>query len=293
MTFSQRMGLVKVRDAIQVGALDNETRVALWNLISPYLIATQHAIDMTTIYEIWTEIFHQPSDSIPKSNVTSAANLAKEELWYRYIRETVLDGQWNICLDLVEYLAKDDNRCRWDKQGIGVFDAADVVAPTPDEYNAILKKYMVGYRLVNGFLTSITSEEEICAIESAIERAAPSVKEQLNKALQDLSDREHPHYGKSVEAAISAVESQCCILLGKDNVTLGAALKQLETKGIIIHAALKEAFNKLYGYTSSADGVRHGSINPSEVDHDLSMFMLVACSAFVNYLIAKGVNHNC
>lgn len=114
----------------------------------------------------------------------------------------------------------------------------------------------------------------------------------MNKALQDLSDREHPHYGKSVEAAISAVESQCCILLGKDNVTLGVALKQLETKGIIIHAALKEAFNKLYGYTSDADGIRHGSINPSEVDQELAKFMLVSCSAFVNYLIAKGAIHD-
>ena len=292
MTFSQRMGLVKVRDAIQVGALDNETRIAIWNLISPYLRATQNAIGMTTIYEIWTEIFHQPSDSAPKSITNSETNLAKEERWYRFIRESVLNGQWNTCLDLVEYLANDDNRSRWDNQGIGVFDYGDVVAPKPDEYNAIFKKYIVGYRLVNGLLTSITSEDEISSIEGAIERASPSVKEQLNKALQDLSDREHPHYGKSVEAAISAVESQCCILLGKDNVTLGVALKQLETKGIIIHAALKEAFNKLYGYTSDADGIRHGSINPSEVDQELAKFMLVSCSAFVNYLIAKGAIHD-
>lgn len=137
MTFSQRMGLVKVRDAIQVGALDNETRIAIWNLISPYLRATQNAIGMTTIYEIWTEIFHQPSDSAPKSITNSETNLVKEERWYRFIRESVLNGQWNTCLDLVEYLANDDNRSRWDNQGIGVFDYDDVVAPKPDEYNAI------------------------------------------------------------------------------------------------------------------------------------------------------------
>jgi hypothetical protein len=33
MTFSQRMRLVPVREAIQVESLDIETRNALWNLI--------------------------------------------------------------------------------------------------------------------------------------------------------------------------------------------------------------------------------------------------------------------
>ena len=290
MTFSQRIGLIKVRDAIQVDSLDKETRVALWNVISPYLRATQNVIESTTIQEIWTEVFHQTIDSIPKPRTNSEVGLSNDELRYRYIKTSFLGGEWNGCLDLVEFLVNDDNRSRWDNQGKGVFDYDDVVAPTSDEYNVILKKYLVGYRLINGLLSRITSEEEIVSIESAIESASTSVKEQLNKALQDLSDREHPHYAKSVESSISAVESQCCILLGDDKVTLGDALKRLERQGVRLHGALKEAWNKLYGFTSDDAGIRHGAILPSDVDQDLAKFMLVACSAFVNYLISKGDN---
>ena len=147
MTFSQRMRLVKVREAIQVDSLDKETRVALWNLISPYLRAMQRTVEGSTIQEIWTEVFHQPSDSTPKSIGNSANNFTNEELWYRFIREALLNGEWNVCLDLVEFLANDDNRSRWNNQGIGVFEVDDVVAPKPDEYNSILKKYMVGFFL--------------------------------------------------------------------------------------------------------------------------------------------------
>ena len=288
MTFSQRNGLMKVRNVIQVDALDNETRVALWNIISPYLKAMQHVLQATTIQEIWTEVFHQTIDSKPRLSADNEASLSVDELRYRYIRESFLKGQWNRCLDLVEFLANNDNRNRWDSQGIGLFDGDDVIAPKPSEYNSILEKYMVGYRFVDGILSRITSEEEIESVESAIESAATSVKEQLNKALQDLSDREHPHYAKSVQCSISAVESQCCILLGEGKVTLGDALNRLERQGVNMHRALKEAWKKLYGFTSDDAGIRHGSIQPSDVYQDLAKFMLVACSAFVNYLMSKG-----
>ena len=147
-------------------------------------------------------------------------------------------------MDLVEFLANKENRTRWDNQGIGMFDYNDVVAPEPDVHNDALKKYMVGYRFVNGILSRITSDEEIDSVESAIENAAISVKEQLNKALQDLSDRGHPHYAKSVQCSISAVESQCCILLGEERVSLGDALNRLGRQGVNMHSALKEAWKK-------------------------------------------------
>ena len=288
MTFSQRMGFIKARDAIQVDSLDTETRVALWNVIAPYLGATLRAIEVTAIKEIWTEVFHLPIDSIPNQNTHPYVSLSNDELRYRYIKDSFLGGEWNRCLDLLEFLANNENRNRWDDQGVGVFDDDDVVAPKPSEYNLILKKYMVGYRFVSGILSRITSEDEIDSVESAIENAATSVEEQLYKALQDLSDREHPHYAKSVQCSISAVEAQCCILLGEERVTLGDALNRLERQGVNMHSALKEAWKKLYGFTSDDAGIRHGSMQPSDVDQDLARFMLVACSAFVTYLISKG-----
>ena len=289
MTFSQRIGLAKIRDAIQVDSLDSATRNAIWNLISPMFDVSNKYPGSTLKLDIWTDLYQQASDTVPDVKRAYEYNIEDNALFYRFYREKVIKGAWNECLDLVEYLAQENNRSYWSDQCYDMFSGRSAMAiPSAKTYNAIFEQYMVGYRFVNGQITPITSDEEIKAIEDAAANSSKAVQESLSKALTFLSSRTNPDYANSVQSAISAVESQCCILLGKDNVTLGAALKQLESKGIILHSALKESFNKLYGYTSSADGIRHGSINPSEVDQDIAKFMLVACSAFVNYLVAKS-----
>ena len=71
----------------------------------------------------------------------------------------------------------------------------------------------------------------------------------------------------------------------------GEALNHLETKGISLPKVLKEAFEKLYAYTNQGStGIRHalmdqdGTYVPSR---DEALFMLVSCSAFINYLSKK------
>jgi len=70
-------------------------------------------------------------------------------------------------------------------------------------------------------------------------------------------------------------------------VTLGQAMKQLETK-LGLHAAPKRAFSSLYGYTSDAGGIRHALLDALDLAFEDAKFMLVSCSAFINYLIAKA-----
>lgn len=55
-----------------------------------------------------------------------------------------------------------------------------------------------------------------------------------------------------------------------------------------VHPALRGAFQKLYGYTSDADGIRYALLEESNLDFEDAKFMLVSCSAFVNYLKAKA-----
>ena len=76
-------------------------------------------------------------------------------------------------------------------------------------------------------------------------------------------------------------------MLNDPKPTLGKALKMLEEKGVPLHRSLNAGFEKLYGFTSDADGIRHAGLNTSNVDADLAKFMLVSCSAFVNYLRSK------
>jgi len=47
--------------------------------------------------------------------------------------------------------------------------------------------------------------------------------------------------------------------------------------------------------TSDADGIRHALLDESKLGYDEAKFMLVSCSAFVNYLLSKtseaGIQH--
>ena len=55
-----------------------------------------------------------------------------------------------------------------------------------------------------------------------------------------------------------------------------------------IHGSLMAGFLKLYGYTSDEDGIRHAILDEPNVGLVEAKYMLVSCSAFVNYLIEKA-----
>jgi hypothetical protein len=116
---------------------------------------------------------------------------------------------------------------------------------------------MPGYRFVSGHIVQITSEEEIVAIEQAL--ALPDslkpVREHLRQSLMLLADRKAPDYRNSIKESISAIESLSKIISGLPKATLNPALNTVEKK-TALHPVLKEAFQKLYGYTSDAQGTR-------------------------------------
>jgi hypothetical protein len=107
----------------------------------------------------------------------------------------------------------------------------------------------------------------------------------LNTALGHLGDRHSPDYRNSIKESISAVEALVNLINGTTSDTLGKALKRLNVEA---HPALADAFGKLYGYTSDADGIRHAAMDEPDLKFEDAKYMLVACSAFVNYLIAKA-----
>jgi len=64
-------------------------------------------------------------------------------------------------------------------------------------------------------------------------------------------------------------------------------LKKIKDK-IGLHPALEKGFGAIYGYTSDQGGIRHAMIDESTCDFEDAKYMLVSCSAFVNYLIMKA-----
>lgn len=157
------------------------------------------------------------------------------------------------------------------------------------QVNRILQEENSGYRMISEIFVPITNEVELSAVEETLFSSFDVVEKHMKKALSLYSDRLHPDYENSVKESISAVESMCCIITGESGktATLGATLKKLEKHGIHIHEAMKSAFEKLYGYTSDENGIRHGGIDFKGALSDDARYMLISCSAFINYLTAQ------
>ena len=158
----------------------------------------------------------------------------------------------------------------------------------------IFEKEYVAYRFVDKRIVAITDTIELETIESGCNNPYEQCREHFKKGVGFLADRENKDYKNCVKESISAVESMCRIIDGNDRATLTTALSRLEKSGISIDKELKEAFSLLYKYTCDKGGIRHAERNTiSDVTFEEAKFMLVSCSAFVNYLIAvsgKGSN---
>jgi hypothetical protein len=281
MRFSQKIGKTSVRDSIQIESIDEKLENRLWNTIQINFfdeigVNFYHSVvkdsDIGYVFQaIWQEFFGNRADEIP---INQLRDISARE-FVGYIKDWFFKSHWFEKYDFLEFLSKIDINYLRIK-----FDV---------KCNNSLKIEMSAYRLVDGFIVQITSEEEIVEIEEALFNSSKwePVNIHLKTAIEYFSNRENPDYRNSVKESISAVESLCKIIVGKDNTTLAPALKIIEEK-YKIHGALRSAFTALYGYTSGAGGIRHSLLEDDIiVTMEDAKFMLVSCSAFINYLKVK------
>jgi hypothetical protein len=161
-----------------------------------------------------------------------------------------------------------------------------------ENFNNTLEREFAGYRFINSKLSPITNSTEIKGIEDALNQTGnfTSLKgcnTHLKMALSKLSDRKEPDYRNSIKESISAIESLAKKISDNSNGGLGDALDKIKEK-LKIHPALEKGFKNIYGYTSDSDGIRHALMGDEKCELEDAQFMLVSCSSFVNYLIAKA-----
>lgn len=273
--FSQRKGFREVRTKLQVESMDMALRNRLWNLIKKYYWEEGRkrtlypGVFHSFIEKLWDNYFKAPIDTI-------------SDYWnriYEAIRSYFFECEWFNVYDFLEFLVNN-------------FPDKDLNDKFIEKCNRVLEEEMSAYRFVGKQITEITSKEEIAEIEEALESPFKTVNIHLQNALNLMSDRKSPDYRNSIKESISAVEAICRIIVKDDKATLGQALKKID-KEISLHPALIEAFKKLYGYTSSAEGIRHALLEDEEItlSFEDAKFMLVSCSAFINYLISKARKH--
>jgi hypothetical protein len=273
--FSETYGYKPIKNVIQVESMDADLRIGLWNTLAvcyfePLRKSTTPTLQRDWLSQLiiglWIDFFKHPYDTIP--NGPSDA--------YQEIRGRFFNFQWYEVYDFVQFVATESSQ----KQENKVF---------MKYCNTILEREVSGWRFIGGKLVPITSKEEITEIEEALEatESLRPVTIHLKAALDLMSDRESPDYRNSIKESISAVEAICSLIAGRDKAELPDALKVIAGK-ISVHGALKEAFIKLYGYTSDAEGIRHALLDEPNLHLEDAKFMLVSCATFINYLKLKA-----
>ena len=278
-SFAERMGLRAARTLTQRDTLDAETRTELWNvlvIIREILGNISHetygsdTTEARLLEAVWAWEFKRPRDEMK----------GQAQVWAT-IKSTILNADWYEVLDLVESVIKYLDRYE-------THASEDIRSTVAEAFNASFERYLVGFRFIGNEITPVDSTSEAEAVVRAQEDAEgiAGARHALDRAVELLADRNNPDYPNSIKESISAVESVVKKVTGEG--TLGAGLGKLEASGLSIHPALKGAWSKMYGWTSDADGIRHGGIEAAKADQALAKYVLVVCSAFVSYLIEEG-----
>lgn len=282
MKFSQRIGKTAVRDAIQLESIDTRLENRLWNTIlidffdklKGYPVGDTKSDKEKACMVIWVEFFGERTDEI---NSYRDGGIYPPGV-IEYVKKWFFQSKWFEKYDFLEFLT--------------VIDSKNVNLGFSEKCNLALKREMAGYRIVSDSIVQITSEEGIVEIELALSNSSKwkSVNIHLKAVIDYFSNRDTPDFRNSIKEAISGVEALCAIITGDKEATLGKALTEIE-KTYQIHGALKSAFSSLYGYTSDSGGIRHSLLEDEQaVTMEDAKFMLVSCSAFINYLKVKIEN---
>lgn len=264
MKFSERIGFAKPREILQLNSADNVLRVRLFNVAySPF--ENSWSSTRSSAMRVWNDFLAMPVDDFELST------------FRRAMRSKAIDGPWFAVYELIEFM---HNKCR------------HIPLSTVD-INEILQEEGAGYRYKDKRFIAITDEIEISAVSEAMSLPAQfsGARKHIETAVEQLSLKPTPDLRNTIKESISAVESAARVISGNRKATLGDAIKAIEKSGLM-HSALKDAWLKLYGYTSDESGIRHAMIEEPSIDFGTAKYMLVSCSAFVNLLSMLPVASN-
>lgn len=280
-SFSQRIGKTEVKNSIQKESMDERLRNGLWNalnfhywnLISENSIKSNNIDIQTLLIKIWIQYFGNRIDEM--SSYFGVYNA--------FIKKYFFSCEWYKVYNFIEFISN-NYEDKFERK----------INENFREYcNFILEQELSAFRFINGIITPITSKEEIETIKDAMQMDDDfiSVRIHLDAALSLFSDKKSPDYRNSIKESISAIESFCVLITDNPKATLGDALRKVE-QDMKIHKSLKNAFNNLYGYTSDSNGIRHGLLESPNLNQEDARFMLIICSAFINYLQQKNMRNS-
>lgn len=286
-SFSKRQGLVPEIE-IQIDSMDEALRNSLWNALRIFFWSQRDVP-----YSL--SVVGRGGDFFAQSSLTKVL----ERLWVQHFR-WMLDSMPRRYSDVLRHLKQEFSTLKWNE----VYDFVEFMAPLADQVrtgstskfiekcNEFLEKENSAWRFVGVEVARITDKLEIDEVKAAIVSPHEGIRTQFKSALTKYADRVNPDYRNSIKESISAVETVVNLINGTDGKSLGDALKKIGD-AIDLHPALAKGFGSIYGYTcDDKSGIRHAMMEKTDINASDARFMLVSCSAFVNYLIAKAEQAN-
>ena len=274
-TFSQAYGYEQLPQPLKPGTLSREARTKIWSLLYTYVRRESgYKVGVyTSLGARWRRILtyiHVEFCVLPINELDLTIGAFVDNYQPR-----LMNDSFNKVFDLLLAIMRHQDCPPEFTESVGrVFETCRLayvlqvdspptiyLAATPEEGEAILRA---------------TTTLSNAGLEGAVRH--------LRQASDCINQGDYPG---AVRESIHAVESTARHFDPRAK-TLEPALKALEGAKTL-HPALKQAFTKLYGYTSDEQGIRHALIdNPqANVDQDEAVFMLGACASFSSYLARK------
>jgi hypothetical protein len=253
--------------------MDPGLRTSLWNILHIFYLNNlsdgplRNSDANNLFHKLWVRYFQRPLDEVPRNG----------KLMKDFLKKWFFGCEWFEVYDFIEAIVQSENESRAQR--------------FKDACNKVLEIDLSVYRFVDDVLAPITNDLEADEVESALTSANDlglhGAENHIRSAVEKLAVRKNPDYRNCIKESMSAVESIARLMSGDPKATLGAALKVLKGR-MGLHSALEQAFTKLFGYTSDEEGIRHGMLGAPNLEFEDAKFMLVCCSAFVNYLLVKA-----
>lgn len=275
MSFSERYGY-EPKKPLQFESMDDDLKMTIHNVLVEFEKSIEDEDDIDSLYcKIWCGFYVQDVNVYYNSNYDQIRKLCYEKYntlpWYRVY-------------DFLEFYLNN----------VELSELTSMFGNNKTELikvlNTVFEIYNSAYRFIDNKIIPITNQQEIAAIEEAANTGKKAIDYHLKRAIEIFANKEHRDYVNTVKEAISAVEATVNFINGTEGTTLGDALDKLKEKKSI-HSALCDAFKKIYGYTSDKkSGIRHCIFDETDCIPDFTdaKYMLVACSAFINYLLSKA-----
>ncbi len=286
--FSERIGAVPPRKNIQIEGMDDSLKNSLWNVIYLYYKGETSPPWMRVATSVAQNVCKVPVDKIGGTQMRSLA----------WLRDAFFEGPWYQAYEIIEQIYQDEDLISAvisTNYHYGPFsnNARKRFEGLKSDLNIVLERELSGYRFIFDKLTPITSPVEVAAIEKAVIDLGVEehfgARLHLLTALEFLGQKPRPDYRNSIKESISSIESIVNRIAGTNGNGISDALDRISEKHPM-HRALKASFKSLYGYSSDENGIRHSILEESSIGYEEAAFMLIACSAFASFLIAKSIH---